>query len=78
MTKGSGRVWLGLEEDEKLLPATSPFDKEKDRSAGTAGSDKKKKCVTKLGLSLVKSLLYVTLQRLMCNKVVNMYTEERL
>ena len=62
MPKASGRVWLGLEEDEKLLPATSPSDKEKDRSAGTAGSYKKETCTTKLGLSFVKHLLHVTLQ----------------
>ena len=40
MPKASGRV--NLVKDEKLLPTTSPFDKEKDRSAGTAGSYKKR------------------------------------
>ena len=37
-----------------------------------------KKRVTKLGLSLGKNLSHVTLQRLMCKKVVNMLPEERL
>ena len=71
MPKASGRVWYGSEENEKLLPATSPFDKEKDRRAGTAGSYKKKR-VRKLGLSLVKNQQNLRLERLMCNKVVNM------
>ena len=62
---------IGLEEDEKLLPATNRFDKEKDRSARTAGSYKKN-LVTKLGLSLGKNLLHVKLQRLLCKKVVDM------